>query len=89
MLPPERTKRMQVALQGRRLECNAGLLLSFTLSGHLGLRGLVDCHIDLGAAPGRANVAEELLTLVASALAGRASPGFKDSAAVIHPHAPK
>ena len=31
---------------------------------------LVDCHVDLGDAPGRANPGDKLLTLVASALAG-------------------
>ena len=31
---------------------------------------LVDCHVDLGDAPGRANAGDKMLTLVASALAG-------------------
>ena len=31
---------------------------------------LVDSHLDLGDAPGRANPADKMLTLVASALAG-------------------
>ena len=35
-----------------------------------GLRELVDHHLDLGCAPGRANTGDKLLTLVASALAG-------------------
>ena len=34
------------------------------------LRELVDHHLDLGCAPGRANTGDKLLTLVASALAG-------------------
>ena len=37
---------------------------------HLGLRELVDHHLDLGNAPGRANPGDKMLTLVASALAG-------------------
>ena len=41
-----------------------------TLAQHLGLRELVDRHLDLGGAPGRANKGDKLLTLVASALAG-------------------
>ena len=41
-----------------------------TLAQHLGLRELVDHHLDLGCAPGRANTGDKLLTLVASALAG-------------------
>ena len=39
---------------------------SFRPPSHLGLRELVDHHLDLGVAPGRAN----MTTLVASALAG-------------------
>ena len=35
-----------------------------------GLRELVDRHLDLGDAPGRANTGDKMLTLVASALAG-------------------
>ena len=49
---------------------NAGLLLPVTLAQHLGLRELVDHHLDLGNAPGRANPGDKMLTLVASALAG-------------------
>ena len=49
---------------------NAGLLLPATLARHLGLRELVDHHLDLGGAPGRANTGDKMLTLVASALAG-------------------
>ena len=49
---------------------DAGLLLPATLAHHLGLRELVDEHLDLGAAPGRANPGAKLLTLVMSALAG-------------------
>ena len=47
-----------------------GLLLPATLARHLGLRELVDHHLDLGGAPGRANTGDKMLTLVASALAG-------------------
>ena len=36
----------------------------------MGLRELVDHHLDLGNAPGRANPGDKMLTLVASALAG-------------------
>ena len=41
-----------------------------TLAQHLGLRQLVDSHVDLGDAPGRANTGDKMMTLVASALAG-------------------
>ena len=53
-----------------RLVANAGLLLPVTLAQHLGLREVVDSHVDLGDARGRANPGDKLLTLVASALAG-------------------
>ena len=49
---------------------NAGLLLPVTLAQRLGLSQLVDRHVDLGRAPGRANTGDKVMTLVASALAG-------------------
>ena len=49
---------------------NAGLILPVTLAQHLGLCELVDHHIDLGDAPGRANPGDKMMTLEASALAG-------------------
>ena len=70
MLPSERLDRIHVAFDDHRLVANAGLLLPVTLAHHLGLGDLVDRHVDLGDAPGRANGGDKLLTLVASALAG-------------------
>ena len=70
MLPPERPDRIHVAFDDHRLVANAGLLLPVTLAHHLGLGELVDRHVDLGDAPGRANAGDKVLTLVASALAG-------------------
>ena len=70
MLPPERTDRIHVAFDDHRLVANAGLLLPATLAHHLELGKLVDRHVDLGDAPGRANTGEKMLTLVVSALAG-------------------
>ena len=70
MLPPERPDRIYVAFDDHRLVANAGLLLPVTLAHHLGLGELVDHHVDLGDAPGRANAGDKMLTLVASALAG-------------------
>ncbi len=70
MLPLERPDRIQVAFDDHRLVSNAGLLLPLTLAHHLGLGPLVDRHVDLGDAPGRAHAGDKLLTLVASALAG-------------------
>jgi hypothetical protein len=49
---------------------DAGLILPATLAHQLGLKQLVDEHLDLGAKVGRANVGDKLLTLVMSALAG-------------------
>ena len=70
MLPPNNPDRIQIAFDDHRLVANAGLLLPVTLAQHLGLRELVDHHLDLGGAPGRANTGDKMLTLVASALAG-------------------
>ena len=70
MLPLEHLDRIHVAFDDHRLVANAGLLLPVTLAHHLGLGELVDCHVDLGDAPGRANAGDKMLTLVASALAG-------------------
>ncbi len=70
MLPPEHPERIHVAFDDHRLVANAGLLLPATLALRLGLGELVDRHLHLGNAPGRANTGDKLLTLVASALAG-------------------
>ena len=70
MLPRNHPDRIQIAFDDHRLVNNAGLLLPATLAQRVGLRELVDHHLDLGDAPGRANAGDKLLTLVASALAG-------------------
>ena len=70
MLPLEHPDRIQIVFDDHRQVANAGLLLPATLAQHLGLRELVDRHLDLGDAPGRANAGDKVLTLVASALAG-------------------
>ena len=70
MLADDHPDRIQITFDDRRLVANAGLLLPVTLAQHLGLRELVDHHLDLGNAPGRANPGDKMLTLVASALAG-------------------
>ena len=62
--------RLDTAFDDDRLVADAGLLLPATLAQHLGLRELVDEHLDLGDKPGRANPGDKLLTLVMSALAG-------------------
>ena len=70
MLPLEQSDRIQIAFDDHRLVANAGLLLPVTLAQRLGLRELVDNHVDLGDAPGLANAGDKLLALVAWALAG-------------------
>ena len=62
--------RLDTTFDDERLVADAGLLLPATLAQHLGLKGLVDEHLDLGPATGRSNVGDKLLTLVMSALAG-------------------
>lgn len=62
--------RLDTAFDDDRLVADAGLLLPATLAAHLGLRELAETHLDLGDAPGRANVGDKFLTLVMSALGG-------------------
>lgn len=62
--------RIGVAFDETQLVADAGLLLPATVAQHLGLKALVERHLDLGAKPGRANVGDKLLSLVFSALAG-------------------
>ena len=71
MLPRHHPDRIRIAFDDHRLVANAGLLLPATLAQHLGLPQLVDRHLDLGRAPGRANTGDKIMALVASALAGR------------------
>ena len=70
MLPRNHPDRVQITFDDPRLVANAGLLLPATLALHLGLPQLVDRHLDLGDAPGRANLGDKISTLVTSALAG-------------------
>ena len=70
MLSSERPDRISVAFDDPRLVTNAGLMLPLTLARRLGLGELMDNHLDLGDAPGRANEGDKMLTLVASALTG-------------------
>lgn len=62
--------RVETVFDGTQLVADAGLLLPATLAQHLGLKGLVDEPLDLGAKAGAANPGDKLLTLVLSALAG-------------------
>ncbi|MGH2370484.1 MAG: IS1380 family transposase, partial [Chloroflexota bacterium] len=62
--------RLDTRFDDDRLVADAGLLLPATLAHHLGLHQLVERHLDLGAAAGRAHVGDRLLSLIMSALAG-------------------
>ena len=70
MLPRHHPDRIRIAFDDHRLVANARLILPATLAQHLPLWELVDHHLDLGGAPGRANTGDKMMTLVASALAG-------------------
>jgi hypothetical protein len=62
--------RIAVTFDDDSLVADAGLLLPATLAQHLGLKGLFDAGVDLGAATGRANVGHKAMTIVHSLLAG-------------------
>ena len=51
MLPGNHPDRIRIVFDDHRLVANAGLLLPATLARHLGLRELVDHHLDLGVCP--------------------------------------
>src|SRR6202022_578001 len=61
--------RVEVVFDDDRAVADGGLLLPMMLAEHLGLRELVDTHVDLGDARGRANVGLKAVALVASAVA--------------------
>jgi hypothetical protein len=62
--------RVAVTFDDGRLVANAGLIAPATLAQHLGLRELFETFVDLGDAPGRANVGHKAMTVIHSALAG-------------------
>ncbi len=70
ILPRIHHDRIHVDFDDHRLMAIAGLILSATLALYLGLPQLVDQHLGLGHAPGRANTGDKMMSLVASALAG-------------------
>ena len=70
MLSRNHSDGIHVTFDDHRLVANAGLLLPATLARRLSLSELVERHLDLADAPGRANAGDKLMTLVASALAG-------------------
>ena len=62
--------RVEVTFDDDRLVANAGLIAAATLAQHLGLRELFESGVDLGDAPGRANVGHKAMTVIHSVLAG-------------------
>jgi hypothetical protein len=62
--------RVSVQFDDENLVANAGLVLGATLAQHLGLPQLLDDHVQLGDAPGRANAGLKAMTIIYSALAG-------------------
>jgi hypothetical protein len=62
--------RIRVSFDDDHAVANAGLIGPATLAEHLGLRELFDTQVDLGAAPGHANVGLKAMTLIHSALSG-------------------
>lgn len=61
--------RLDVTFDDDHAVADAGLVLPATLAQHLGLRVLFEECVDLGDAPGRANVGHKAMTLIHSALA--------------------
>jgi hypothetical protein len=61
---------LDVTFDDEHAVANAGLIAPATLAQHLGLCELFDEYVDLGDAPGRANVGLKAMTLIHSALAG-------------------
>jgi hypothetical protein len=59
-----------VTFDDGRLVASAGLIAPATLAQHLGVRELFEAYVDLGDAPGHANVGHKAMTVIHSALAG-------------------
>ena len=62
MLPLEYGDRIYVAFDDHRLVVNAVPLLPASLALRLGMGELLDRHVDLEGAPGRANPGDKLIT---------------------------
>ena len=59
-----------VSFDDERLVANAGLIAPASLAEHLGLKAILEERIDLGDAPGRANVGHKAMTVIHAVLAG-------------------
>lgn len=62
--------RISATFDDENLVANAGLLAPASLAEHLGLRELLEERVDLGDAPGKANVGDKAMTVVNAVLAG-------------------
>jgi Transposase DDE domain group 1 len=62
--------RLTVTFDDDHMVAKAGMILPATLGQHLGMKELFDEYVDLGDAPGRANVGIKAMTLIHSVLAG-------------------
>ncbi|MGH9071892.1 MAG: IS1380 family transposase [Acidimicrobiales bacterium] len=62
--------RVGVTFDDERLVANAGLIAPASLAEHLELKKLFDERVDLGDAPGRANVGHKAMTVIHAVLAG-------------------
>ena len=76
MLPRSQPDRIRIAFDDHRLVANAGLILPATLARCLGLSRLVDRHLDLGDAPGRANTGDKLMTVNGAEKLGHCGGGI-------------
>jgi len=61
---------MEVIFDDDHSVTDAGMILSASLGQHLGVRDLCDDYINLGDAPGHANVGDKAMTVIHSVLAG-------------------
>jgi hypothetical protein len=61
--------RVRVVFDHDHLVAGAGLILPATLAEHLGVRELFDTCVDLGDAPGHANVGHKAMTVIHAVLA--------------------
>src|SRR6516162_5001353 len=61
--------RLEVTFDDGHVVADAGLVLPATLAQHLGLGELFEERVDLGDAPGRANVGHKAMTVIHAVLA--------------------
>ena len=59
-----------VVFDDERAVANAGVMLPAVLAGRLGLEGLVDRIVDLGARPGAANPGRKVMTMISAMVLG-------------------